>query len=149
LRRYDDAPLIFGFDADRLGVFLETQGIEMAFAADGGNVEVNGDGSWCEPPPVAELVRAALAATLSLPDPGAVDLNAALIDVGMDSLLALDLRNKLRHSIGQSVPLTRLLGGINGAELIDALQPGVGTDRDTPKTPERPERPGRLEASRD
>jgi mycobactin polyketide synthetase MbtD len=143
LRRYDDDPLIFECDADRLPVFLETQGIPMAFSADGGIGRVDDDGSRCESGGVAALVRVTLAAALSLPDPGAVDLDAALIDLGLDSLLALDLRNQLRHGTGQSVPMARLLGGISGAELIDALQPSPGTDRKTSETLES------LESSRD
>jgi len=72
---------------------------------------------------VAEVVRAELAAALRLAGPASVDLSAALIDLGLDSLLALDLRKRLRRDIGRSVPLARLLGGITGAELINALQP--------------------------
>jgi mycobactin polyketide synthetase MbtD len=37
-------------------------------------------------------------------------------------MLALDLRRRLLGRTGASVPLARLLGGITGAELIDALQ---------------------------
>jgi mycobactin polyketide synthetase MbtD len=121
LRRYHENPLIFSFDTERLRVFLEDQGIPMVFAVDGGIGRHEDDGDYDEPRPVAELVRAALAAALSLPDPGAVDLDKALVDLGMDSLLALDLRNRLRRSTGRTPPVSRLLGGISGAELIDAL----------------------------
>ncbi|PQM44070.1 hypothetical protein C1Y40_05770 [Mycobacterium talmoniae] len=77
---------------------------------------------------------------LSLPEPAAVDLNAALIDLGVDSLLALDLRKRLRRGTGRSVPLASLLGGITGTQLIDALQPAET---------HRPTRPERLESTRD
>ena len=42
----------------------------------------------------------------------------------MDSLLALDLRKRLRRTVGNSVPVARMLGGITVHELIDALRVG-------------------------
>jgi mycobactin polyketide synthetase MbtD len=129
LGRNDDASLIFASDTDRLRIFLESQGISMVFGTDHriGHGET-GNGQY-GPRPAAELVRAELAAVLRLADPGAVDLDMALVDLGVDSLLALELRNRLRHSVGRSVPLTCLLGGISGVGLIDALQsePKAGT----------------------
>ena len=42
----------------------------------------------------------------------------------MNSLLALDLRKRLRRTVGNSVPAARMLGGITVHELIDALRVG-------------------------
>jgi mycobactin polyketide synthetase MbtD len=42
--------------------------------------------------------------------------------LGVDSLLALDLRKRLRRATGRSVPLADLLGGITGGELIANLE---------------------------
>jgi mycobactin polyketide synthetase MbtD len=67
------------------------------------------------------VVRAELAAALSIGGAESVDLGAALIDLGVDSLLALDLRKRLRRCTGRSVPLATLLGGITGAELVEAM----------------------------
>lgn len=51
-----------------------------------------------------------------------IDPGASLIDLGVDSLLALDLRKRLRRTVGSSVPVARMLGGITVHELIDALR---------------------------
>ncbi|GAB4958508.1 hypothetical protein MAHJHV55_02420 [Mycobacterium avium subsp. hominissuis] len=68
------------------------------------------------------MVRAELAATLHLGDSVSIDPSASLIDLGVDSLLALDLRKRLRRTVGNSVPVARMLGGITVAELVDALR---------------------------
>ena len=67
-------------------------------------------------------MRAELAAALNLGDAAAVDLTTSLLDLGVDSLLALDLRKRLRRATGKSVPLAALLGGITGGELIANLE---------------------------
>ncbi len=122
LRHYDRDPLIFVADFDRLQMFFESQGVPMPFAALAHRPDQPADGERSAGRTIAEVVRAELAAALRLPGPASVDLSTALIDLGVDSLLALDLRKRLRRNIGRSVPLARLLGGITGAELIDALQ---------------------------
>jgi mycobactin polyketide synthetase MbtD len=124
LRRHGGDPLIFCADFNRLRKFFESQGIPMPFDVSSDSRPPAGD-DRSGGRPVAEVVRAELAAALSLDTAAAVDLNAALIDLGVDSLLALDLRKRLRRGTGRSVPLARLLGGITGAELIDALQSGA------------------------
>lgn len=120
LHRYDGDPLIFDADFDRLAVFFESQGMPMPFsAAQSGGGEGNSVTR-----PLAEVVRAELAATLHLDDSISIDPSAPLIDVGVDSLLALDLRKRLRRTVGRSVPVARMLGGITLNELIDALRAG-------------------------
>lgn len=121
LYRYDGDPLIFDADPDRLGVFFESQGMAVPFDAsrdDDGGV----DGRLAKP--LAEVVRDQLAATLHLGDSVSIDPAAPLIDLGVDSLLALDLRKRLRRTVGRSVPVARMLGGITLDELIDALRAG-------------------------
>lgn len=121
LHRYDGDPLIFDADFDRLQVFFESQGMPMPFSASHG-----GDGGAREDvavaKPIAEVVRAELAATLHLGDSLSIDPGTSLIDLGVDSLLALDLRKRLRRTVGNSVPVARMLGGITVNELIDALR---------------------------
>ncbi|MCV7314895.1 mycobactin polyketide synthase MbtD [Mycolicibacillus parakoreensis] len=114
LRAHSGDPLVFAADPDRFRVFIENQGPAAAL---GTTPSERGDQQ-----PLTELVPAALAGVLSLPDPGTVDLGVPLIDLGIDSLLALDLRKRLRRGAGSTVALARLLGGITGAELIAALQ---------------------------
>lgn len=128
LSRYGGDPLIFDADFDRLGVFFESQGMPMPFSAPQG-----GDGGVDDSAakPLAEVVRAELAATLHLDDTVSIDPSAALIDLGVDSLLALDLRKRLRRTVGRSVPVARMLGGITLNELVDALRAG-STNRPGP-----------------
>ena len=145
LRHYEDDPLIFAADFDRLQLFFESQGGVSPFASVARPADGAGDNSDLGNRTVAEVVRAELAAALRLAGPASVDVNAALIDLGVDSLLALDLRKRLRRGTGCSVPLARLLGGITGAELVELLQqpsPAV-TVLDKPKRLER------LESTRD
>ncbi|CQD11682.1 MbtD protein [Mycobacterium europaeum] len=125
LYRYDGDPLIFDADLDRLGVFFESQGVPMSFTSP---VQEANDPAARS---LAAVVRAELAATLHLADSVSIDPGAPLIDLGVDSLLALDLRKRLRRTVGSSVPVARMLGGITLDELIDALSAGpAGGSRD-------------------
>lgn len=117
LHRYDGDPLIFHADFDRLAVFFESQGMPMPFTATAAAADMADR-------PLAEVVRAELAAALHLGDSVTLDPGAPLIDLGVDSLLALDLRKRLRRRVGRSVPVARMLGGITLNELIDALRAG-------------------------
>ncbi len=147
--RYDDDPLVLAAEFDRLRVFFETQGVPMPFATT--DAECDGDAADDSEGPArrstAELVRGALAATLNLDGAASIDLNEALVDLGVDSMLALDLRDRLRRDTGQSVSAARLLGGITGAELAESLQPA--RDGDHQAVTDGTERLERLESSRD
>ncbi len=70
------------------------------------------------------MVCTELAATLQLDGSVSMDPTASLIDLGLDSLLALDLRKRLRRAVGHSAPVARMLGGITVTELIDVLGAG-------------------------
>lgn len=133
LHRYDGDPLIFDADFDRLRVFFESQGIAMPLRA-----PVSSAGADAAPKPLAEVVRAELAATLHLGDALAIDPSASLIDLGVDSLLALDLRKRLRRTVGGSVPVARMLGGITVHELIEALLTHAADPPGAAKPPGRP-----------
>lgn len=137
LYRYDGDPLIFDADFDRLAVFFESQGMPMPFSALGSS-DSSGSDNGSAAKPIADVVRAELAATLHLGDSSSIDPSASLIDLGVDSLLALDLRKRLRRTVGGSVPVARMLGGITVHELIDAL--GAGSTSG-------PSAPQRLEAT--
>ncbi len=117
-------PLILAADRDRLRTFFESRD---AHEAEPGATTTEID--------IAALVRAELAAALNLGDAAAVDLDTSLLDLGVDSLLALDLRKRLRKATGRSVPLAALLGGITGGELIASL--------------DDPERSEKVETTRD
>jgi mycobactin polyketide synthetase MbtD len=107
LRDHAADPMILAGDPDRLRTFFETC---SAAETDTETVASEVD--------IAAQVRAELAAALNLGDPATIDLSASLLDLGVDSLLALDLRKRLRRATGRSVPLAALLGGITGGELI-------------------------------
>jgi mycobactin polyketide synthetase MbtD len=108
LRDHPVDPLVLRADRDRLRLFLASRQAAAhespAVAADTGSA-----------------VRAELAAVLSLPDAAAIDLGTTLFDLGVDSLLAIDLRKRIKTATGRTVPLARLLSGITGAELIADL----------------------------
>jgi mycobactin polyketide synthetase MbtD len=127
LARYGEDPLIFAADFDRLRVFFQSQGATSPFGT-----SPNGDtapaGNHFSTKPLAEVVRSELAATLQLGDVS-VDPSVSLIDLGLDSLLALDLRRRLRRSVGHSAPVAQMLGGITVGELIDVLRPGETPER--------------------
>lgn len=130
LYRYADDPLIFDADFDRLAVFFESQGMAMPFSGVDDNEQFQTvDGEAAKP--LADVVCGELAATLHLGEPSAIDPGASLIDLGVDSLLALDLRKRLRRRVGSSVPVARMLGGITVHELIEALgADAIGAPRD-------------------
>ena len=71
-----------------------------------------------------------LGSVLNLPADTALEPSASLLDLGVDSLLALDLRKKLKKAAGVNVPLATILGGATVAEVLEHL--------------ERPEKKARL-----
>ena len=136
LGRHGEDPLIFAADFDRLRVFFQSQGTPMPFtAALNGDIAAGGDHLSAKP--LADVVRSELAATLHMGDSLSVDSSASLVDLGLDSLLALDLRRRLRRAVGHSAPVAQMLGGITVSELIDALGLGAASGSAVPRTPER------------
>jgi mycobactin polyketide synthetase MbtD len=124
LGRYPDDPLIFDADFDRLRVLLESQGIAVPF-----KIPVAGDDAaqrHGDARSLAEVVCTELAATLHSGDSVSIDPTASLVDLGLDSLLALDLRRRLRRAVGYSAPVAVMLGGITVKELVDVLGSGSG-----------------------
>jgi mycobactin polyketide synthetase MbtD len=142
LGRYAEDPLIFAADFDRLRVLFQSQGTPTPFTA-----ALNGDtaagGNHLSAKPLADVVRGELAATLHLGDSLSVDPSASLVDLGLDSLLALDLRRRLRRAVGHSAPVAQMLGGITVSELIDVLGLGCASGSAVARTPER------LDSTRD
>ena len=124
LRDHRGDPLILAADRDRLRTAFESDNSHEA-ESDTATTEID----------ISTRVRAELAAALNLGDATAVDLGASLLDLGVDSLLALDLRKRLRRATGKPVPLAALLSGITGGELIASL--------------EGPQRSEKVESTRD
>ncbi|WP_006241084.1 mycobactin polyketide synthase MbtD [Mycolicibacterium tusciae] len=124
-------PLIMTADTDRLRMFLDSQtAIES-----GATSKTSRNSRTSDVAPDADAparVIAEVAAVLSI-DAAAIDRQSSLLDLGLDSLLALDLRKRLKRATGGSVPLGTLLGGITSAELIaelDTRSDKVETTRD-------------------
>ncbi|MFC7675593.1 mycobactin polyketide synthase MbtD [Mycolicibacterium sp. GCM10028919] len=114
LRDHADDPLVFSADPNRLRAFLgQADTPAAAPTPDGADVPDGLDAT--------DTMRLALGSVLSLADAGGIDLDASLLDLGVDSLLALDLRKKLKKATGRTVPLATILGGATAAELIDHL----------------------------
>ncbi|KAA0120416.1 mycobactin polyketide synthase MbtD [Mycolicibacterium sp. P9-22] len=122
LRDFAGDPLVFSADAARLQVFLGEAPAEPTTA---GGPEPSLDGL-----DAAGVLRVALASVLNLPADTALEPSASLLDLGVDSLLALDLRKKLKTAAGVNVPLATILGGATVAEVLEHL--------------ERPEKKARL-----
>ncbi|GAS86139.1 mycobactin polyketide synthase MbtD [Mycolicibacterium brisbanense] len=110
LRDHAGDPLIFTADADRLRTFLGTEDRDDTRTHESPT-----------PSGTAAAVRVALGAVLKLGDTTRLDLDASLLDLGVDSLLALDLRKKLKKATGCAVPLATILGGASASELIEHL----------------------------
>jgi mycobactin polyketide synthetase MbtD len=110
LSEHGTDPLILAADRDRLETFFVSQ---QSLENDSETVVSDVD--------TATRVRIELAAVLKLNDAAAIDLDASLVDLGIDSLLALDLRKRLRKTTGNSVALAALLGGITGSELVSSI----------------------------
>jgi mycobactin polyketide synthetase MbtD len=132
LARYPDDPLIFDADFDRLRVFFESQGLPASFSPPTGSGDAprrNHAGARS----LGDVVCTELAATLQSGDAVSIDPAASLIDLGLDSLLALDLRRRLRRAVGYSAPVAAMLGGITVSELIDVLGAGSTDGQDMRK----------------
>ncbi|WP_237568824.1 mycobactin polyketide synthase MbtD [Mycolicibacterium lacusdiani] len=115
LRDHADDPLVFSADPNRLRAFLGHADTAAAAAPSAEGADVPGGLD------ATDTMRLALGSVLSLADAGGIDLDASLLDLGVDSLLALDLRKKLKKATGRTVPLATILGGATAAELIEHL----------------------------
>lgn len=121
LCEYAVDPLVLSADTHRMRMFFGSAEPERVHAAPATSTTAVD---------TADAVRGQLAAVLDITDPGGIDLHASLFDLGVDSLLALDLRKRFRRVIGRTVPLATLLGGITGSELVAELDEKVDLPRD-------------------
>lgn len=113
LAEHPGDPLILAADPDRLHLLFGDDDPRREETA-----ERDSDGT--APVTTPEAVRSQLAVVLNAAAE-TLDLDATLFDLGVDSLLALDLRKRLKRLTGHNVPLATLLGGITGTDLIAAI----------------------------
>ncbi|MGV0814440.1 mycobactin polyketide synthase MbtD [Mycolicibacterium boenickei] len=119
LRDYPADPLVFSADAERLRTFLGGADEHPVAAADTGPTPA---GDTEEAADASGAMRIALGSVLKLDDTAGLDFDTSLLDLGVDSLLAIDLRKKLKKATGRSVPLATILGGATATELIEHLE---------------------------
>lgn len=66
---------------------------------------------------VADQVRRSLA----LPGTQKIDVHESLLNLGMDSLMAMELRNRLQAAVGVRVDVADLLGGASTTDVVGTL----------------------------
>lgn len=135
LHDWHDDPLVFSADAARLRIFLDSGHRRPAEVAANNPPDVR--------VPVVDAVRSQLAAVLGIEPAGNLNLQESLFDLGIDSMLALDLRKRLKRMIGRTVSLATLMDEITGDELVQKLE---GSDE---LSDERLETAQKVDISRD
>lgn len=134
LRDWHEDPLVFAADAARLRMFLD-----RSRAGPLGTPAPESLGHAHDMVSVADAVRTQLAAVLGIDRPAEVNLAESLFDLGVDSMLALDLRKRLKRMTGRTVSLATLMGELTGDELVEKLG----------DTAEGPETAQKVDISRD
>jgi NAD(P)-dependent dehydrogenase (short-subunit alcohol dehydrogenase family)/acyl carrier protein len=107
-------------------------GGEIAPTVSGEATAVREDLLALEPAARAEAVRDRLrahaAAVLRL-DPATIDVNEPLTAFGIDSLMAVELKNRVDRDLGLSIPLVHYLDGSGIERLADALLDSAASAR--------------------
>ncbi|MDV3347375.1 amino acid adenylation domain-containing protein [Leptothoe sp. LEGE 181152] len=63
-----------------------------------------------------------IAQVLGLPDGKKLKPTQDLFELGMDSLMAVELRNRLQQQLGVEIPVSKFMGGVNLATLEDVIR---------------------------
>lgn len=125
LREWHDDPLVFAADPVRLRIFLDGRRSE-APGRPSDVTEVAAPNPADTTVSVVDAVRSQLAAVLGIVRVGELNLEESLFDLGVDSMLAVELRKRLKHIIGRTVDLATLMGDLTGDELVVKLEGADG-----------------------
>jgi acyl carrier protein len=82
---------------------------------------------------VIEFLRAEVARALGIVDPWSVDFEQGLFEMGMDSLMSVELSNRLRESLDCQLATTLAFEHPTAAALTDYLAKQVLALADTPR----------------
>ncbi|QKX63146.1 uncharacterized protein TRUGW13939_10315 [Talaromyces rugulosus] len=87
---------------------------------------------------VAQTIRESFATQLESMlrlEAGTVNTEKSIIDLGVDSLVAVEVRSWFLKEVGKDMPVLKVLGGASIAALSDEIAADVFADRATAKTP--------------
>jgi aryl carrier-like protein len=70
---------------------------------------------------VEEFLRSRVAGILGYSDPAGVDEELTLLELGFDSLMAVQLRNRIRTGVGADLPIGRLFDSTSLEALVELL----------------------------
>lgn len=87
------------------------------------------------PPILESFLRAEVAAALQLDDPARVDVHQGLFEMGMDSLMSVELKGQIEHGLGCALPSTLTFNHPTVFDLTNHLLTVVPLDGE-PSVPE-------------
>src|SRR5205814_2969352 len=84
---------------------------------------------------LVEHVRAAVARVLRLAPGTEIELGRGLFDLGMDSLMSVELKSRLEASLGRPLPSTLTFNYPNVGALVDYLEKELSLSLSSPAEP--------------